>query len=198
MKPDEGALDVDAAVMLDELEEDSVTGLPSVLLLLLLELGAVLRGMDIEVDGPVVSGIDEEVKAPVPVGTEEVDDSITVTVRVEYTPVLDRLLTERDGDEVAELDPVVGEPSVLLEVAELPPDLDDEEAEGLVSAVTVSVRESVRVEVEVMLVFDELPVPAGEVEFAGAVGKPDELLDAPVLRETPVLKEMPVLSEGIE
>lgn len=110
----------------------------------------------------------------------------------------DRLLAEGEAD--VELDSVTGEPSVLLELIELPLKLDEDDATELVWTDTVSVMESVRVEVDVMLlpvVLLELPVPIGEDDFAGAVGKPDELLEPPVPKEAPVLRDTPVLREGV-
>lgn len=85
----------------------------------------------------------------------------------------DRVLTEPE-DEV--LNSEAGEPCMLLELAEL------------TCTETVSVIESVSVDVDVML-DAELPVLIGVLELAGAVGDPDGLLVAPVLRDTPVLSD---------
>lgn len=112
-------------------------------------------------------------------------------------PVRDWLLMERDSEE--ELDSEVGEPAVLLELAEPSPEPEpeDAEAEELVWTETVSVMESVRVDVDRMVdSLLELPVPTGTLEFAGAVGELDELLDAPVLSETPVLSEKAGVGNG--
>lgn len=57
----------------------------------------------------------------------------------------DWLLTEREAEE---LDSLTGEPSVLLELATPPPDPEDDDAVELVWTETVSVMESVRVEVD--------------------------------------------------
>ena len=86
----------------------------------------------------------------------------------------DWLLMEKTG--VEELDSETGEPGVLLELAEI------------VSMETVSVMTEVEVEVDRMIDALVLPVPASALEeFAGAVGKPGELLETPVLSVTPVL-----------
>ena len=62
-----------------ELEDDSVTGLPSVLL----ELAAVVSGVE-EFDAPVVSRIEEEDETPVLSWTDDVDAcSLRVIVMVE-------------------------------------------------------------------------------------------------------------------
>lgn len=82
VKPEEAPLEVVAGVLEVAAEEDSVTGLPSVELLL--ELAAVLSGIEVEDVGPVESGIEDD--TPVLSGTDEVDglgDALTATVTVE-------------------------------------------------------------------------------------------------------------------
>ena len=75
---------------------------------------------------------------------------------------------------------------MLPELAELLPNVDEEEAVELVCADIVSVTESVSVEVDVMPLADP---PAAVVELAGAGGKPVELPETPVLMDTPVLSD---------
>lgn len=85
---------------------------------------------------------------------------------------------------------MTGEPSVLPELAE--PLVD-----WLVWIDTVSVIDSVKIDMDVRVLWDEtwdVAVPIGRLELADAVGKPDV---APVLSEMPVLRDTPVLREGV-